>query len=230
MVAGILRRHGLDRGQDGDLRAYRADRIAQVDGVLADVDLVLQRGRDIDGGVRDDQDLVIGRHIHHEDVAEAPRRAQSGFARNHGRHEFVRVQAALHQELGPTRAYQLHRPSRGLVTVRRVDDLDIPKRDLRLLGDVLDPVRRANQDGEDEALVRRGDGPGQRGCLAGVGHRRRDGFQRAASSEQFLVLAGTAIAHREVTSAAETAEAHPARPARHRNSIRESRSRRPADR
>ena len=52
--------------------------LRQVDRVLADVHLVLERRRDVDRGVGDDQHLVVGRHVHQEDVAEAPAGAQAG--------------------------------------------------------------------------------------------------------------------------------------------------------
>ena len=45
--------------------------MAEVDGVLDDVDLVGEIGRDVDRGVGDDQRVVVPRNIHHKAVADA---------------------------------------------------------------------------------------------------------------------------------------------------------------
>ena len=49
----------------------------QIDGVLDDVALGIEIGRDIDRGVGDEQRVRDGRHIHDEDVADPPRGAQA---------------------------------------------------------------------------------------------------------------------------------------------------------
>ncbi len=77
---GHLRVHGLDRGEDRHLRPLHAERPRQVDRVLADVHLVLERRRDVDRAVGDDQHLVVGRHVHEEHVAHAPAGAEAGLA------------------------------------------------------------------------------------------------------------------------------------------------------
>ena len=98
------------------------ERPRQIDRVLADVDLVVERRRDVDRRVGDDQHLVIGRHVHDEDVADAPAGAQPGLARDHRAEQLVGVQAALHQQLRFARAHQRHRFRRGLMAVRGLDD------------------------------------------------------------------------------------------------------------
>ena len=50
-----LRVDRLDRGQDRDLRRLDAEGHGEIDGVLADIDLVLQRRRDVDRRVGDDR-------------------------------------------------------------------------------------------------------------------------------------------------------------------------------
>ena len=75
-----LRRHGLDRREDRDPRRAEADLREQVDGVLDDVALGIEIGKDVDRRVGDEQRLGIGRHVHDEDVADPPRGAQAGLA------------------------------------------------------------------------------------------------------------------------------------------------------
>ena len=54
--------------------------LREVDRVLHDVGLVLSVGRDVDRGVGDQQQPRIGRHVHQEHVADAPRGAQAAVA------------------------------------------------------------------------------------------------------------------------------------------------------
>ena len=53
----------------------------QVDGVLHDVALGVEIRENVDGRVGDEQRLRIGRHIHDEDMADPPCRAQAGRVR-----------------------------------------------------------------------------------------------------------------------------------------------------
>ena len=48
----------------------------KIDRVLHDIDFILQRRKDVHRSVGDEQRFWIGRHVHDEDVADAPRRAQ----------------------------------------------------------------------------------------------------------------------------------------------------------
>ena len=96
----------------------------EVDGVLDDVDLVLERRRDVHGGVGDDQRLRMAGHVHDEAMADAARGADAGLARHHGAHQFVGVQAALHQRLGAAAAHEFDRLGRRIVAVQRIDDLE----------------------------------------------------------------------------------------------------------
>ena len=56
-----------------------AERMGEVDRVLDDVDLVLQRRSDVHRRVGNDQRLGVGGHVHDETVADAPRGAQAAF-------------------------------------------------------------------------------------------------------------------------------------------------------
>ena len=76
-----LRRHRFDRGKDCDPRRAETDLGKQIDGILNDVPLGIEIGKDVDRCVGDEKRLGIGRHVHDEDVADAPRRAQAGLAR-----------------------------------------------------------------------------------------------------------------------------------------------------
>ena len=96
----------------------------QVDRVLDDVDLGIEIGKDVDRGIGDEEHLGIGRHVHDEDVADPPPGAQAGLAGGDLAHEFVGVQAALHQELAPSRMDELDRLGGGCLAVGRIDDLE----------------------------------------------------------------------------------------------------------
>ena len=95
----------------------------QVDGVLHDIDLVIEGRRDVHRGIRDDQRIRVVRHVHDEAVADPAGGPNAGLSRHHGSHQFVGVQAALHQRLDTPGSHQLHRLRRGVVAVVRFDDL-----------------------------------------------------------------------------------------------------------
>ena len=93
-----------------DVTVSTADKIAtrgvpepdlreEIDGVLDDVALHIEIGKYVDRGIGDEQRLGMGRHVHDEDMADAPCGPQPGRRGGHGAHQFVRVQAALHQQL-----------------------------------------------------------------------------------------------------------------------------------
>ena len=171
-----------------------AERNRQVDGVLTDVDFVLQRRRDVDRGVGDDQDLVIGRNVHDEHVAESTPGAQAGLSRNDRTEQLVRVQAPLHQELGLPLPNQLHGFGRRRVAVRRIDDPGVPEVDPALPGDFVDPGGGAHENGRDQPFGAGLDGSRQGGFLAGVRHGREHGLEVPAPLEHLFVLAGSGFA------------------------------------
>ena len=67
--------------------------------------------------------IRMTRHVHDEAVADPARRADAALTRNHRGHQFVGVQAALHQRLGPSRAHEFDRLGGRIVTVLGVHDL-----------------------------------------------------------------------------------------------------------
>ena len=100
-----------------------AQRVQHVHRVLDDVRLGHQVRRDVDGGVGDEERLVVGRHVHGEDMADPARAAQAALARHDGRHQLVGVQAALHQRPGAALAAEPHGGGRGRVRRLRLDQL-----------------------------------------------------------------------------------------------------------
>ena len=97
----------------------QAERMREVDGVLDDVDLVFERRVDIERGIGDEERPRIVRSVDDEDVAHAPVGMQL-FLVDDRAHEFVGVEAALHQRLDLAVARQrdgLRR--RGVAMLRR---------------------------------------------------------------------------------------------------------------
>ena len=77
IVAGIFELTVSTAARIATFGFVEAERDGEIDRVLADVDLVLKSGRDVDGSIGDDEDLVIRRDIHDKDVTEAPGGPQS---------------------------------------------------------------------------------------------------------------------------------------------------------
>ncbi len=140
--------------------------MCKVDRVLDDVDLVFQRRGDVDRRVGDDQRFLVRRHVHDEAMADAARGAQPAFAADDGGHQFVGVQAALHQQLAFGFANELHGLGRGRFAVRCVDNLVIFQIDAVLTSDRLNFCRRADQNRRNDAKFRRLDSATQRGFIA----------------------------------------------------------------
>ena len=188
---GHLRVDRFDSSQDRDFRFADAQRDRQVDRVLADVHLVLERRRDIDGGVSDDEDLVVRGHVHDEHVTDTAPRAQPGFLGDDRAKDLIAVQASLHQELGFSTANQFHRLSRGSMAVRHVDNANLTKMDRACRRDLPDLVGRTDENGDDQSLLGSVDGACERRPLAWIRHRRRHRFKAAALHQQRFVLSGS---------------------------------------
>ena len=151
-----LRVDGLDRRQNRDLRPLHAKRHREIDRVLADVDLVLQRRRDVDRGVGDDEDLVIGRHVHDEHVTEAAAGAEARLPRHDRAEQLVGVQAALHQQLRLAAADQLdrrRRRPRGCAAASTICVL--PEIEAARLRDLADLRGGPDEDRRDQSASRR---------------------------------------------------------------------------
>ena len=61
-------------------RPGRREALGKIDGVLNDVDLVLQRRRDVDRRIRDDERGVVAGNVHDEAVADPASGAQAPLA------------------------------------------------------------------------------------------------------------------------------------------------------
>src|SRR5258705_6058591 len=87
----------------------------------------------------------IRRHIHDEDVADAPIGSEPANLRGHGAHDFVGVEAALHQDLALAFVDQFHAAGGGGgLGGRCVDDLIAGDVQAMLGGDVFNPGRGPN--------------------------------------------------------------------------------------
>ena len=121
----------------------------QIDGVLHDVALGIEIGKDVDRGVGDEKRLRIGRHVHDEDVTDAPRRAQARLSRE----VTARISSSVCRlpfiRSSPLDlADQLDCLCCGRLTVRRVDELIASDIDPVLLGHSGNFGRRTNQNAE----------------------------------------------------------------------------------
>ena len=187
-----LRRDGLDRRENRDLRRLRRrTRCARSIAFWHDVHLVVERRRDVDRRVGDDQDLVVRRHVHDEHVAEAPARAKAGFPCDDGAEQFVGVEAPLHQQFRFAVTHELDGLRRRCVTVGRIDDPCLAEHDAGLLRDLPDLRRGSDQNRDDQPLLTGLDRPGQRSRIARMRHGGRDGLETAAAFEERFVLAGS---------------------------------------
>ncbi len=172
----------------------------QVDRVLADVHLVLERRRDVDRTIGDDQHLVVGGHVHQEHVTEPAAGAHPAFPRHHRAQEFVGVEAALHQDLRFALAHESHRLRRGGVAFADVHDFDIAELDALGLGDLGDRRRGTDQDGVDQALACGVDRAGQCRLLARPGYGGGDGVEASTALQQTFVFTRSRLRHRQISA------------------------------
>ena len=114
--------------------------------------------------------------------------AQARLAGHDLAHQLVGVQAALHQELGPAGADQLHGLGGSGVAVRHVHDLEGRDVDAERLCHATDLVLGTDQDGGDDLVPGRLDGTSERSLVAGVGDRAGDGADVVRDGDQPLVL------------------------------------------
>ena len=162
----------------------------EIDGVLHDVDLVLERRRDVHRGVGDDQRIEMPGHIHDEAMADPPLGADAGVARDHRGHQLIGVQAALHQRRRLALPHQGHRLGRGIVAVRRLDDRQIGNVDAVPCRHVADAGGRADQDRLDQAQPACLHGAAERHFIARMRHSGDDRrqFLRRVDQTQILVV------------------------------------------
>ena len=130
--------------------------VIEIDSVLDDIALAVEIREDIDRRVGYEDGLGVGRHVHDKDVADAPVGPQPADLGGDGAHDFVGMQAALHQDLALACVDQLHTPGGGRgLGWRRIDDFVAGDVQAVLGGDVPDPGRRADEDRPDDPCLRR---------------------------------------------------------------------------
>lgn len=100
-------------------------------------------------------------------MADAALGAQPGVARHDLVHQFVGMQAALHQQAGLPAAHQLDRGGGRGVAVRRIDDGRPAQVQAAALGHVADLLLRTHQDGREQAQLHGLQRGAQRGFVAG---------------------------------------------------------------
>ena len=93
----------------------------QVDGVLHDIDLGVEVGRDVDRRVGDQERLGVARYVEHKHMADSAFGAQAALRVDHRAQQFVAVQAAFHQRIDLAGAGQLDRLGRRRIAVRNID-------------------------------------------------------------------------------------------------------------
>jgi Phosphate acetyl/butaryl transferase len=79
-----------------------------------------------DRRIGNEQLLRVVRHVHHEDMADAPGCPEAGGGCGHRPHELVGMKAALHQQLCLAFMDQLHRLGGGRLAMGDVDKLEPP--------------------------------------------------------------------------------------------------------
>jgi hypothetical protein len=123
-------------------------------------------------------------------------------AGNHLGHQFVGMQAALHQRLGVVAADQRHGHGRGFMTVLDVHDPVLSEVEAIFLGDGANPLLGSDQDRVDQVRLGGEQGAPERFTIAGVNYRHVDRCQafgarctrtcrRAYLSE--MVISGIAV-------------------------------------
>ena len=141
---------GFHRGENRDLGLFETEGDRQIDGVLADVDFVFQRGSNIDGGIGHDQHFVIRGTSMINTWLMAPRASPTSLA------TIAAISSSVWRlpssDFGPAFADQLNSLRGRGVTVRNVDDLQFVEIDSGGLGNGLDLCCRPHQNWPDTNL------------------------------------------------------------------------------
>ena len=124
--------------------------MSEVDRILDNIDLDLERRRDVDGRVGDDQRIGMTGNIHDKAMTDATRRANPAISGDHRPHDFVGVEAALHQRFRSPIADEFHAFPRRILTVVGVDNFETGDVDLKGFRRVQDSRSRADQSGDDQ--------------------------------------------------------------------------------
>ena len=151
-------------------------RMREVDSVLDDVDLVFERRVDVDRGIGDEERPRIVRSVDHEDVAHAPG-GMKLFLVDDRAHEFVGMEAALHQRLDLAIARQRDRLGRRRVAMFRRHEFIAGEVELGLFRGGSDFGLGPDQDGNDELLLGGFDRAQQRNRVDRMDDGRADRLQ-----------------------------------------------------
>src|SRR6266511_884943 len=184
---GNFRGHRLHCREDRHPRLSNADGVRELDRVLADVGLLLQRRQDIDGGVGDDGRTQERRHGDQEAVAEPSFGTQAAFFFHHLMQQFVGVQAPLHQSFGLAGANHRDRHLGAMMAVLGGHDARRRQVDFFARGNRADLLFRADQNGRDQIALGRFDRPLQRVVAARVNDGRGQRRQAIARLDQLQV-------------------------------------------
>ena len=163
--------------------------MSQIDRVLDDVALVLQRGVDVDGSVGDKERPRIAGRVDRIDMAYAPVGAQAEIGVNNRAHQLVGMERAFHQRFdlaGAGHGDGLH--GRGVAVLGR-DNFVGRQIEPGLRGSGADFSLRANQHRHDQFGARRLDGAEQRRRVDRMNNRRTDGIEAAGRLDQEFVAA-----------------------------------------
>jgi hypothetical protein len=144
--------------------------MGEIDRVLKNVDLLGQSGGDVDCGVGNDQWLGMTGNIHYETVAEPAGGAQAAVTFHHFGHEFVGMEAALHQSLGLALAHELDRAFCGSVAVLGRHNREIRDVDSELGRYLPDTAWRPDEDWLDQAEARCIHCPFERALITRMDH------------------------------------------------------------
>jgi hypothetical protein len=125
--------------------------VVEVDGVLDDVPFGIEIGKDVDGRVRHEQGVCIGRYVHHEHMADAPIGSQAAHLRRDGAHQLIGVQTALHQHLAFGGVDQLDALGGCFLAMRGIDNLEAGDVETVLGGRIHDLPFRPDEDRPDDA-------------------------------------------------------------------------------
>ena len=148
----------------------------------------IEIGENIDGGVGDEERFGIGRNIHDEDVADAPRGPQPGLARRNFPHQFIGMKAAFHQQIALVLANEVDRLGRCFLAVSCIDDLepaDIEACEVSHRGYFR---RRTHEHRLDEACFRTLHDTSQRRVIARVSHDHPGGGDLLGARYEPVVL------------------------------------------
>src|SRR6185437_8400309 len=191
-----LRADRLDRREDRDFRLYDPERMAKVDGVARDVGFLFEIGEDVDCRVGDEKRLWIGRHIHDEDMADAPLGANSRVGTYDFGHQLVGVQTTFHEHIGFTGTDELDSFGGRGVAMRGIDkgksaDIETCRR-----GCGADLRRWTDEDRPNDLDLGRLDCCLERALITGMDDRRPHRRQRAAHrDESFILLVFPRLTH-----------------------------------